>query len=110
MDRFMRLGVKSGVELAPPPPGEPPPWMAKRPAGIRAFMLTFESYDLDREALRRFRRPVYYALAGLSNPDQCGEIAERLSKSSPISPLKCLRSVTTSTRHTGSSPTGSREP
>jgi pimeloyl-ACP methyl ester carboxylesterase len=79
MAAFMRLGVKSGVELRPPPPGEPPPWMAKRPAGIRAFMRTFEIYDLDREALRAFRRPVYFALGGLSNPDQYGEIAERLS-------------------------------
>jgi pimeloyl-ACP methyl ester carboxylesterase len=79
MGAFMRLGIKPGVDLPPPPPGEPPRWMAKRPAGIRAFMLTFESYDLDREALRRFRRPVYYALGGLSNPDQYGEIAERLS-------------------------------
>ena len=79
MGAFMRLGVKPGVELPSPPPGEAPPWMAKRPAGIRAFMLTFASYDLDREALRRFRRPVYYALGGRSNPDQYGEIAERLS-------------------------------
>ena len=52
--------------------------MAKRPAGIRAIMATFTSYDLDREALRTFRRPVYYALGGLSNPDQYEEIAKRL--------------------------------
>src|SRR5439155_13300467 len=57
---------------------DPPPWMAKRPAGIRAFMETFKSYDLDREALRRFDRPVYFALGGLSNPDQYAEIATRL--------------------------------
>src|SRR5262249_51854216 len=76
---FMQLGVKPGVELPPRPSGEPPAWMAKRPAGIRAFMRTFETYDLDREALRRFRQPVYYALGGLSNPDQYGEIAKRLS-------------------------------
>ena len=41
-------------------------------------MATFTSYDLDREALRTFRRPVHYALGGLSNPDQYGEIAKRL--------------------------------
>ena len=52
--------------------------MAKRTAGIRAFMETFKSYDLDREALRRFDRPVYFALGGLSNPDQYAEIARRL--------------------------------
>ena len=78
MPGFMRLGVKPGVELPSPPPGEPPPWMAKRPAGINAFMRTFETYDLDREALREFRRPVYFALGGLSNPDQYAEIAKRL--------------------------------
>jgi pimeloyl-ACP methyl ester carboxylesterase len=42
MRTFMRLGVKPGVELSPPPPGDPPPWMAKRPGGIRAFMKTLQ--------------------------------------------------------------------
>lgn len=79
MRAFMRLGVKPGVELPSPPPGDPPPWMAKRPAGIRAFLETFRSYDLDRDALARFDRPVYFALGGLSNPDEYGAIATRLS-------------------------------
>jgi pimeloyl-ACP methyl ester carboxylesterase len=78
MAQFVRLALKPGVAPPPRPEGEPPPWMAKRPAGIRAFMNTFASYDLDREALRRFRQPVYYALGGFSNPDQYGEIARRL--------------------------------
>jgi len=78
MSAFVRLGLKPGVSPPAPPAGDPPPWMAKRPAGIRAFMKTFKSYDLKREALRRFHRPVYYALGGLSNPDQYGEIAKRL--------------------------------
>jgi hypothetical protein len=42
-------------------------------------MRTFETYDLDCEGLRRFARPVYFALGGLSNPDQYGEINKRLS-------------------------------
>jgi pimeloyl-ACP methyl ester carboxylesterase len=75
---FMRLNVKPSVELPPPPSEEPPPWMAKRPAGVRAFMQTFRTYDLDRDALARFDRPVYFGLGGLSNPDQFGEIATRL--------------------------------
>src|SRR5579859_1311251 len=79
MAAFMRLGVRPEVVLPPPPPGEPPPWMAKRPAGIAAFLRTFQTYDLDREALRRFDRPVYFALGGLSNPDDYGEIATRLA-------------------------------
>jgi hypothetical protein len=83
MRTFMRLGLKPGVELSPPPPGDPPPWMAKRPGGIRAFMKTFKTYELDRDALARFDRPVYFALGGLSNPDQYGAIATRLSVAFP---------------------------
>jgi len=83
MRAFMRLGVKPGVELPPPPPGDPPPWMAQRPAGIRAFLETFRSYDLDRDALARFDRPVYFALGGLSNPDEYGAIATRLGEVFP---------------------------
>ncbi|MEV7136230.1 alpha/beta fold hydrolase [Arthrobacter sp. NPDC093128] len=77
---FMRLGVKPDVVLPPPPPGPPPPWMAKRPAGIRAFLRTFKSYDLDRARLAAFRPPVLFALGGLSNPDDFGDIAGRLSR------------------------------
>ncbi|MDF0546765.1 alpha/beta fold hydrolase, partial [Sphingobium sp. H39-3-25] len=67
MAAFMRLGVKPDVVL-PPPPDPPPPWMAKRPAGIRAFLRTFKTYDLDRASLAAFRQPVFFALGGLSNP------------------------------------------
>jgi pimeloyl-ACP methyl ester carboxylesterase len=83
MRGFMSLNVKPGVAIPPPPSGDPPPWMAKRPDGIRAFMRTFRTYDLDRDALARFDRPVYFALGGLSNPDQFGEIAARLSRVFP---------------------------
>ena len=83
MPTFMRLGLRAGVPLPAPPPGEPPPWMAKRPAGIRAFMRTFKRDDIDRDALRRFDRPVYFALGGLSNPDEYGEIAKRLGEVFP---------------------------
>ncbi len=80
MPAFMRLQVRPEVSLPPGPPGPPPPWMSQRPAGIRAFMQTFKSYDLDRESLAAFDRPVYYALGGLSNPDQYGELAHRLGE------------------------------
>jgi pimeloyl-ACP methyl ester carboxylesterase len=76
---FMRLGVRPDVVL-PPPPDPPPPWMAKRPAGIRAFLQAFRTYDLDRARLAAFTRPVFFALGGLSNPDDYGEIATRLSR------------------------------
>jgi len=52
--------------------------MRQRPAGIRAIIRAFRSYNLDRDALAAFERPVYFALGGLSNPDQFGELAERL--------------------------------
>jgi pimeloyl-ACP methyl ester carboxylesterase len=83
MRAFMRLNLKPEVELPPRPSGDPPPWMAKRPGGIRAFMKTFKTYELDHEALARFDRPVYFALGGLSNPDQFGAIATRLSRVFP---------------------------
>jgi hypothetical protein len=46
-------------------------------------MKTFKTYELDRDVLARFDRPVYFALGGLSNPDQYGEIATRLSRVFP---------------------------
>jgi pimeloyl-ACP methyl ester carboxylesterase len=79
MPAFTRLALKPGVPLPSPPPGEPPPWMAKRPAGIRAIQRAFARSEIDGEALRSFDRPVYFALGALSNPDHYGEIAKRLS-------------------------------
>jgi hypothetical protein len=79
MPSFMRFGLKPGVPLPAPPPGDPQPWMAKRPSGIRAFQRAFKRDDINHESLRRFDRPVYFALGALSNPDQYGEIAKRLS-------------------------------
>jgi pimeloyl-ACP methyl ester carboxylesterase len=75
---FVQLAVRPGVPLPAPPAGDPPPWMAKRPAGIRAYLRAFKDGELDPDALRRFDRPVYFALGGLSNPDQYLEIAKRL--------------------------------
>jgi pimeloyl-ACP methyl ester carboxylesterase len=79
MPAFVRLQLRPGVVPPPPPPGPPPAWMARRPAAIRAMVSAFRTFDLDREALRRFRGPVYFALGGLSNPDQFAEEAERLA-------------------------------
>jgi pimeloyl-ACP methyl ester carboxylesterase len=80
MPAFVRLQLRPGVDPPAPPPDPPPPWMAKRPAGISAFMRTFDTYDLDRQSLSRFDRPVYFALGALSNPAMFGELAERLSR------------------------------
>ena len=79
MAGFVRLQLAPGVEPPPPPEGPPPAWMAKRPAGIRAFLDAFDHGDLDLGGLRAFDRPVYYALGGRSNPDLFGRMAERLA-------------------------------
>ena len=79
MAGFARLQLAPGVEPPPPPDGPPPPWMAKRPAGLRAFINAFDNGDLDVAALRVFDRPVYLALGGRSNPDYFGRMAERLA-------------------------------
>jgi pimeloyl-ACP methyl ester carboxylesterase len=78
MAAFMRLQLRPEVPVPVPPPGPPAPWMKQRPAGIRAFMRTFQTYTLDRDALADFEQPVYFALGGLSNPVQFAEVAERL--------------------------------
>lgn len=80
MPAFVRAQLAPGVDPPPPPSGPPAPWMAKRPAGLRAVTAAFGSGDLDPAALARFRRPVYFALGGLSNPDQYAKAAERLSR------------------------------
>jgi pimeloyl-ACP methyl ester carboxylesterase len=79
MPAFMRLQVRPDVELPPPPGGPAPPWMGRRPAGIRALMRSFTTYELDRGALAGFEAPVYFALGGRSNPVQFAEEAERLA-------------------------------
>ena len=79
MAGFLRLQLAPGVEPPPRPDGPPPPWMAKRPAGIRAFLAAFDEGELDVDALRAFERPVYFALGGRSNPDYFGRMAQRLA-------------------------------
>ena len=83
MAGFVRLQLAPAVESPPAPAGLPPPWMAKRPAGIRALIDAFDSSDLDLAALRAFDRPVYFALGGRSNPDFFGRMAERLASIFP---------------------------
>jgi pimeloyl-ACP methyl ester carboxylesterase len=78
MARFVRAQLAPGVEPPEPPPGPSPPWMEKRPAGIRAITDAFKRHDLDLAALGAFERPVYYALGAQSNPDYYGAMADRL--------------------------------
>jgi len=80
MPDFVRFGLRPGVAVPSPPPGDPPPWMATRPAGIRAILRAFRRGSIDRDALSAFDRPVYLALGALSNPDQYAEVAKRLGR------------------------------
>jgi hypothetical protein len=52
--------------------------MARRPGGIVAFLRAFDEGRLDLERLRKFDRPVYFAIGGLSNPNYYERMAERL--------------------------------
>jgi pimeloyl-ACP methyl ester carboxylesterase len=79
MAEFTRLQLAPGIEAPPRPEGPPPPWLAKRPAGIRAILRAFDAGALDLSALRRFTQPVYFALGGLSNPNYFAQMAKRLS-------------------------------
>jgi hypothetical protein len=53
--------------------------MAKRPPGLRAILHAFDSDDLDLDVLRKFDRPVYFALGGRSNLDYYARMADRLA-------------------------------
>jgi pimeloyl-ACP methyl ester carboxylesterase len=79
MAEFARLQLAPGVEPPAAPEGPPPPWMAKRPAGIRALLHAFDADALNLEALETFAPPVYFALGGRSNQDYYGRMAERLA-------------------------------
>ncbi len=70
MQEFMRFELRGGVPLPPLPAGDPPPWMAKRPAGLKAMVSAFSAYDLPYSRLREYSRPVYLAVGALSNPVQ----------------------------------------
>lgn len=79
MAAFQALQLAPGVPPVPPPAGPPPPWMAQRPAGVRAMLAEFFASDLDLEALHRFDRPVLFVLGGRSHPDYYARMAERLA-------------------------------
>lgn len=79
MAGFVRYQLRPGVPTPPQPQGPPPPWMAKRPAGLRAFLAAFDAAELDLERLRDFDRPVSFGLGGRSNPSYYERMAKRLA-------------------------------
>jgi pimeloyl-ACP methyl ester carboxylesterase len=65
---FMRLQVADDVVLPSPPSGDPPPWMAKRPAGIRAFVAALRRHRVERAQYASFARPVYFSRGSRTHP------------------------------------------
>ncbi len=64
--KFAALNLAEGVKPPAPPPGDPPDWMAKRPAAIRAIGPAFLDYRLELQDLRALTCPVLYVLGTLS--------------------------------------------
>ncbi|MFL5735445.1 MAG: alpha/beta fold hydrolase [Chloroflexia bacterium] len=69
LHEYSQLLLGAGAER---PQGQllekPPPWMAKRPAGIEATTRALRAYKLDWEQFRNFHKPVYLARGSLSHP------------------------------------------
>jgi pimeloyl-ACP methyl ester carboxylesterase len=79
---FLRAQLREGSEPPPPREGPPPPWMADRPAGVRAFVLASSEAEVPIERLRNFDRPVYFSYGSLSN-ERWERMANRLSELLP---------------------------
>jgi pimeloyl-ACP methyl ester carboxylesterase len=65
---FMRLQVADDVVLPAPPAGDPPPWMAKRPAGIRAYIAALREYRVPPAQYADFGSPVYFSRGSRTHP------------------------------------------
>jgi len=79
MPAFIRTQLAPGVDPPSPPQGPPPPWMPSRLKGIGGFLGAFDAFEPDFDTLRRFDRPVYFALGGRGNPDLYARMAKRLA-------------------------------
>jgi pimeloyl-ACP methyl ester carboxylesterase len=65
---FMRLQVARDVRLPEPPGGPAPAWMARRPAGIRAFLGAIREYRVESGEYLRFAAPVYFSRGSRTHP------------------------------------------
>jgi len=79
---FLRLQVAPGVALPPAPSGPPPAWMAKRPAGIRAFIGALRAHHVTEDDYRAFEKPVYFSWGSLTH-QRWGSMERRLSRLFP---------------------------
>jgi pimeloyl-ACP methyl ester carboxylesterase len=65
---FLRLQLAPGIEPPLPAGGTTPSWMAKRPAGIRAFSRAVEAYHVEPDRYRSFEKPVLFTHGSASHP------------------------------------------
>jgi pimeloyl-ACP methyl ester carboxylesterase len=79
---FLKLQVAPGVALPPPPGGTAPAWMAKRPAGMRAFIEALRAHHVTEEDYRAFEKPVYFTWGSLTH-QRWISMERRLSKLFP---------------------------
>jgi len=64
---FLKLQVSPGVALPPPPSGPQPAWMAKRPAGMHAFIEALRAHHVTGEDYRAFAKPVYFTWGSMTH-------------------------------------------
>jgi len=65
---FMRLQLAHDVELPTPPEGPAPAWMAKRPAGIRAFLGAIRKHRIEPHEYAGFAAPTYFSRGSRTHP------------------------------------------
>src|SRR5262249_3988984 len=91
MREFMKLQVSSLVEL-PPPAGSPPPWMARRPAGVAAFLDALERHDLLADRYASVRVPTLFTWGSLTHP-RWSAMKERLATRFPDFKAQCFEGL-----------------
>jgi pimeloyl-ACP methyl ester carboxylesterase len=79
---FLKLQVAPGVSLPAPAGGPPPAWMAKRPAGMRAFIEALRAHHVTEEDYRAFEKPVYFSLGSMTH-QRWRSMEQRLAKLLP---------------------------
>ena len=92
MAAFLRAQLATGVPLPPQPEGAPPPWMARRPAGMRAFAAALYQHRVDPARYRAVRAPVLYTYGSLSHP-HWAVMGERLAAVFPDFRAVCFEGL-----------------
>ena len=92
MARFARTLVREEVVLPAPPDTPPDAEMAKRPAGVVAFLEAMKEPRIDLSALARAGTPVYYSYGSLSHP-RWELMGRRLQRLLPNTTVECYEGL-----------------